>query len=62
MVGMQGVNREGTHNYRPRENGVAVASWTETYRLCVIIHSGVGPDEVHHGGIPILRDRQVYHN
>lgn len=44
-----------THNYRTtRERGVPVGSWSRTYRLFVMKHGGVDPDEVDHGGVPIL--------
>jgi len=55
--------RVETHNYRrSREHGVAVTSWIGTYGLCVIKQGGVYPDDVQHGGVPILHHRQARDN
>ena len=61
-MGMQGMERERTHSCGSREHGVGVFTWTETYRFCVIMRGGGGPDEVQHGGIPILQDCHANHN
>jgi hypothetical protein len=49
-----------THNCRTsREYGIAMASYTGTYRLVVMKHGVVDPDEVQHGGVPILQHSQA---
>lgn len=53
----------GTHNYRtPREHGIGMAPWTETYGFSVMKHRGVDPDEVQQGGVPILQQGQAHLN
>jgi len=59
-VGVKSGKRVGTHNCRtPREYGVAMASWTGTYRFVVMKHCCADPDEVQHGDVPILQHCQV---
>ena len=35
-----------------------MASWAGTYGFCVMKHGDVDPDDVYHGGVPILRHGQ----
>ena len=56
------IKRKGaeTHNYGSlRERGIAMPSWAGTYRFYVMKHSGVDPDDVQHGGVPILQHSQA---
>jgi hypothetical protein len=49
-----------THNCRTsREHGIAMASYTGTYGFFVMKHGGVDPDDVQHGGVPILQHSQT---
>lgn len=43
------------------EHRAAVASRKGTYRLGIIEHGDVNPDEVYHGTVPILQHRQTRH-
>ena len=44
-----------THNYETScEHGITMASWTGAYRSYVMKHGGVHPDDVYHGGVPVL--------
>lgn len=42
-----------------REHDITIASWTATYRFCVLKHDEVGPDEIEHGGVPSLQYSQA---
>ena len=60
---IRGGKGVGTHNCRTsREHGIAMVSWTGTYRFSVMKHCGAEPDEVQHRGVPILRHSQVRRN
>jgi hypothetical protein len=49
-----------THNCRTsREHDIMRQSWTGTYRFLVMKHGDVDPDEVQHGGVPILLHSQA---
>ena len=57
---MQSGKGVETYNCRtPREHGIAMASWKGTYRFSVMKHCGVDPNEVQHGGVPILQHSQA---
>jgi len=45
-----------------REHGIVAPVGAVTYRFRVVEHGGVAPDEVQHGGVPVLRHGQARKN
>jgi len=43
-------------------HGIAVVLWVGTYGFHIMKHGDVGPDEVQHGGVPILQHSQARHS
>lgn len=61
-MGMQSGKEMKTHNYRtPHERRIVMTLWTGTHGLCIMKHGDVDPDEVQHGGIPVLQHGQARH-
>lgn len=49
-----------THNYgRSHEDCISTEPGMGTYRLRIIKHDGVAPDEDQQRGVPVLRNRQA---
>ena len=49
-----------THIYKtPPEHGIAIESKAGTYKFCLVKYGDAGPDDVHHGDIPILQYSQA---
>ena len=62
-MGIQSRKGMETHNCRTsREDGIRMGSWTATYGFFVMKQGGVDPDEVQHGGVPILWHNQARRN